>query len=158
MLKELIKIATNLDQKGYEKEASRLDKIIQSNLTELRKLSGFLDKVHIEETPEFAEYEAREEFEAELIRAADAALLLLKVMTKTFSDDQLYDLAETLSEAKHGPVVDALVEYIKENEINLEEDFDSKSKEYHKDEVVTKILTKEDNLDTSAEILKVVKD
>lgn len=156
MLKDLIKFATKLDKAGLEKYASELDYIINQNIDHLNKMAGFLDKVHIEETPEFAEHEEREAFEEELRQTADVSMFLLEIMGKTLVDDTIYNLTDMLIESDHTPFAEAVLEFAKENKVNLGEKLDSESKDTLKHLFVTKVLTRDDLLETSAKALSLM--
>ncbi len=124
MIKELIKIANNLDKKGFQREASVLDSILQRNMGELKKLAGHEipaweamsheDHSPIEESAGFTEFEAEEDYRKDLNNSAEVAELILRgtpIMGED-AEEMVRELAEILTDEKHLPTVEAIIGYL----------------------------------------------
>jgi hypothetical protein len=124
MLKELIKLANELDQKGFGEHASRLDSILAENKNELGKFAG-IDGIEIpaeeamaheehspiEETSGFADFEAEEQYKSDLAKAtkvAEAVILGGPVFGED-ADNMIQDLAAVLNTEEHTLTVDAII-------------------------------------------------
>ncbi len=114
MLNKLIKIANSLDAKGYKEEADQLDFII--NKMAGGRFPGMEHEMHspIEETKEFQDYEAEEEYKQDLESAAKLAELIVKGLGFIDDDEKnaVIDLAYLLSESEHMPTVTAISKFI----------------------------------------------
>jgi len=123
MIKELIKIANELDQKGYRDEASRLDAIMRKNKEELNKFAGEVpaweamsheEHSPVEETSGFADAEIGEQYKADLekaMRVAEAVILGGPVFGED-AEDMIRELADILNTEEHALTVDAIKNYI----------------------------------------------
>ena len=130
MIKDLIKIANNLDKKGHRKLASDLDAIILNNRGELRKLSGkevpaweaMSHEEHsaIEETPEFLAFEQEEEMTR--TNMAEEVAKLIVGGTPVFGEDpetgeraedlMANNLAELLDSEEHQNTLTVIVNFL----------------------------------------------
>jgi len=131
MLKELIKLANELDRKGHREHASKLDAILARNKGEINKLAIAV-KVSPEEAMEHEEhspFEESPEYEAERhseefkkIEMAERVAELVVGGTPVFGidpetgrraeDDMAQELAEVLSQEQHAETVSAILRFI----------------------------------------------
>lgn len=109
MLNDLIKIADSLDKKGLRDEAGRLDSLMAQNAQGLRKLSGprhpeMEHEMHdpIEETPEFMQHQAEEEYRRDLEAAHEVARYLILGKTPQMIEEDLEDEATSLADVLVG--------------------------------------------------------
>ena len=126
MIKELIKLANELDRKGYRDHASKLDSILIRNKKELNKfaskeipaLEAMSHEEHspIEETPEFASFQAEEQYRTELQNATKVAELVIlgSPVIGEDAEDMIKELAEILSSEEHSLTVSAIKDYMSE--------------------------------------------
>ena len=124
MIKELIKLANELDQKGFREHASRLDSILTENKNELGKFAGIeipaeeamAHEEHspIEETSEFSDFEAEEQYRSDLKKAtkvAEAVILGGPVFGED-AEDMIRELADILNTEEHSLTVNTIKNFI----------------------------------------------
>lgn len=124
MIKELIKLANELDRRGYREHASRLDSILVGNKEELNKFAG--EEVSAEEAMAHEERSPFEEspgYEAEqhldeykklqmAERVAELVVGLDPEAGGRAEDDMAQELAEILSQDQHAETVGAILRFI----------------------------------------------
>ena len=105
MLEELIKIADALDAKGMNNEAGKIDRLIAQNIQSIKKVSGahhpemdHEEHSAIEETPEFAQYQAEEEYRRDLDAAYEVAKYLVLGRTPQMIKEDLQEEASSLAD------------------------------------------------------------
>jgi hypothetical protein len=123
MLKELIKLANELDQKGYGELASKLDSILAENKSELSKLAGI--EIPAEEAmahewgdlpPGAADAEAEEAYRVDLEKATKVAraVILGGPVFGEDAEDMIRELADILNTEEHALTVAAIRDYIEQ--------------------------------------------
>jgi hypothetical protein len=131
MIKELIKIANELDKNGHRDLASKLDSILAENKDEINKFAIAVEipaeeaMAHEEHSPfeESPEYEAgRHSEEFRKIEMAERVAELVVGGTPVFGldpetgsraeDDMAQELAEVLSQDQHTATVSAILRFI----------------------------------------------
>jgi hypothetical protein len=131
MIKELIKLANELDGNGHRDLASKLDSILVQNKGELNKFAIAVEipaeeaMAHEEHSPfeESSEYEAeRNSEEFKKIEMAERVAELVVGGTPVFGidpetgrraeDDMAQELAEVLSQDQHAETVSAILRFI----------------------------------------------
>ena len=131
MIKELIKLANELDQKGFGEHASRLDSILAENKNELGKFAGIeipaeeamAHEEHspTEEASEFSDFEAEEQYRSDLEKAtkvAEAVILGGPVFGED-AEDMIRELAGILNTEEHSLTVDVIKNYIDQPSTSL---------------------------------------
>ena len=123
MIKELIKIANELDRKGFGEYASKLDSILSENKSKLSKFAGI--EIPAEEAmahewgdlpPGAADAEAEEAYKADLEKAtkvAEAVILGGPVFGED-AEDMIRELADILNTEEHSLTVSAIKSFIEE--------------------------------------------
>tara|TARA_A200000159_G_scaffold164544_1_gene194611 strand:- start:2146 stop:2538 length:393 start_codon:yes stop_codon:yes gene_type:complete len=105
MLEDLIKIADALDAKGMNDEAGKIDRLIAQNIRSIKRASGnhYPEMDHeehsaIEETPEFSQYQAEEEYRRDLDAAYEVAKHIILGKTPHMIQEDLRDEAGSLAD------------------------------------------------------------
>lgn len=123
MLKELIKLANELDRKGFGEHASKLDSILAENKSKLSKFAGI--EIPAEEAmahewgdppPGAADFEAEEQYKSDLAKAtkvAEAVILGGPVFGED-AEDMIRELADILNTEEHALTVAAIRDYIEQ--------------------------------------------
>lgn len=129
MLKTLIKMANELDQKGYRAEASTLDILILKNKKALSKLAGEVpaweamsheEHSPAEETPEYSAELHAEEYQgmqmaerlAELVVGGTPVFGLDPDTGRRAEAEMAQELADILSDSKHAETVGAILDFL----------------------------------------------
>jgi hypothetical protein len=131
MLKELIKLANELDRTGHREHASTLDAILARNKGEINKLAiavkvspeeAMEHEEHspFEESPEYESAMHSEEFRkiemaervAELVVGGTPVFGLDPETGRRAEDDMAQELAEVLSQDRHAETVSAILRFI----------------------------------------------
>jgi len=131
MLKELIKLANELDRNGHRGLASKLDSILIENKDEINKFAiaveipaeeAMAHEEHspFEESPEYESAMHSEEFKkiemaervAELVVGGTPVFGLDPETGRRAEDDMAQELAEVLSQDQHTETVSAILRFI----------------------------------------------